>query len=711
MDRAWNQFGEILEANRRLLQAQYVERFSKNLYKKRIVKLSDERFLQGTFAIHRRVILNNKLSVSQFISDSRLSNAVISAEYTKATRPNGPVTSFAKDQSILDDKVIGGIADGTFAAAPKFDQIAVDADISVDQFKQTFVSGPNITLGGINKHTIHLTDFGASKTVKLESTKFGAGLDIGSVHIDLKKNPVTGKIDPIKIPGTKKNDPKKLGPIVGTKPIGPKGPIGTKPIDPTGPIVGTKPIDPKGPITSPGPKDPIKPGFDPIGGPAIPDIDLGGVTIKPTINVIFTNGKPVIQTGVKDPLSISFDKLGKGVFELTQSVFTNYLDESNWSLQASKPVLSIKSVSKELRVQIDPEITYTARILNRLTFGDKLNALKPKKIKPIMVAPEFCDAMYRELVKISSELFLPNLNLISNNTISVLETNPEFIESYMVGLNHEFSRELQWREYLTDQRGSYFRQFWDTYSKSNDENQDEAIFEEAKKDIKAIHTWGKGRLGNNQPPTQASGDKTVLVIRGDLLKKYPNTIIFMQEAEFENPSNPDLSKPRALKDNGKIITPSFEAKIDPDIYFIGFDIDVVEARGDKAAKKPGYFFVLQERTGEIHFGMDTELTKSTIVPENQIISQVFSNGITLATPSVLMQRIQGTLAADTSWNDLAWEDIPGNSNHIDLDNAPSNPLREGLSWGEDSASMASILYQNPFMMAIHASEMISEEAN
>ena len=31
----------------------------------------------------------------------------------------------------------------------------------------------------------------------------------------------------------------------------------------------------------------------------------------------------------------------------------------------------------------------------------------------------------------------------------------------MVGLNHEFARELLWREYPTDQRGSTFRQFWD----------------------------------------------------------------------------------------------------------------------------------------------------------------------------------------------------------------------------------------------------------
>ena len=40
-------------------------------------------------------------------------------------------------------------------------------------------------------------------------------------------------------------------------------------------------------------------------------------------------------------------------------------------------------------------------------------------------------------------------------------TNPPFIEAYMVGLNHEFARELLWREYPTDQRGPPFRQFWE----------------------------------------------------------------------------------------------------------------------------------------------------------------------------------------------------------------------------------------------------------
>jgi hypothetical protein len=80
---------------------------------------------------------------------------------------------------------------------------------------------------------------------------------------------------------------------------------------------------------------------------------------------------------------------------------------------------------------------------------------------PAMAYPDFEDPMYEKLRDISSELLIPNLNLIPPNTISLLVTNPPFIESYMVGLNHEFGKELLWREYPTDKRGSYFRQFWD----------------------------------------------------------------------------------------------------------------------------------------------------------------------------------------------------------------------------------------------------------
>ena len=57
-----------------------------------------------------------------------------------------------------------------------------------------------------------------------------------------------------------------------------------------------------------------------------------------------------------------------------------------------------------------------------------------------MAYPDMEDPMYKKLTAISDEAFLPNLKFIDNNTISLLKTNPKFIESYMVGLNDEMGR-------------------------------------------------------------------------------------------------------------------------------------------------------------------------------------------------------------------------------------------------------------------------------
>ncbi|MCL4258882.1 MAG: hypothetical protein KJZ53_10200, partial [Anaerolineales bacterium] len=75
------------------------------------------------------------------------------------------------------------------------------------------------------------------------------------------------------------------------------------------------------------------------------------------------------------------------------------------------------------------------------------------------------------------------LEHVPPNTIAGLVTNPRFIEAFMVGLNHEMSRELLWRGFPTDQRGSYFRQFWETRGRVPKPEGDAA------KDVGPIHAW------------------------------------------------------------------------------------------------------------------------------------------------------------------------------------------------------------------------------
>jgi hypothetical protein len=347
---------------------------------------------------------------------------------------------------------------------------------------------------------------------------------------------------------------------------------------------------------------------------------------------------------------------------------------------------------------IDPRVSFPLR-LSALVKLPNLRLDRPEEIVDAMAHPDFEDAMYAPLRDISKELLIPNLDLIPPNSISLLETNPKFIESYLVGLNHEMARELLWREYPTDLRGSYFRQFWEVKGVSNPDTPADA---QQLKDVTKLHTWpAVSLLGAHKPPPGARADvqpgqkQLVLVIRGELLKRYPNTVIYAQKAIDDGQGN------RVIKDKDLTPTefdqqlkfPLFRAEIEPDLRFFGFDLTIEKARGDTESNdfkndKLGWFFVIQEVPGEPRFGMDIAYTPTLDTNNNPADDP-----------------------RDT-WNNLAWNSFgAAEPPFVTRTPAPTFPRPDAAElgahpWGANAAQMAYILFQTPVMVAVHASEML-----
>ena len=84
----------------------------------------------------------------------------------------------------------------------------------------------------------------------------------------------------------------------------------------------------------------------------------------------------------------------------------------------------------------------------------------PVGTETVMMAPSFPQPMYEALKEKSQDLLLPGLDKVLPDTVLGLRTNRAFVEAYMIGLNVEMARELLWRGFPTDQRGTYFRNFW-----------------------------------------------------------------------------------------------------------------------------------------------------------------------------------------------------------------------------------------------------------
>jgi hypothetical protein len=234
---------------------------------------------------------------------------------------------------------------------------------------------------------------------------------------------------------------------------------------------------------------------------------------------------------------------------------------------------------------LDPAITIAAALRRRLSTQAPWNPADA--LEPLLVVPEFQQPMYEGLRAISTEWILPGIGEIAANTLSMVTPNQGFIEAYMVGLNHEMGRELLWHEYPNDLRGTYFRQFWDVRGQA-DPSADP-------RDIAPIHTWGDSELGDHRP--LAIADRVVLFVRGDLLHRYPQVVVYLARATAPLPTPPSPDGPQPGTEEKY---PLFRGALGSDAAIHGFDLTRADARG--TATTPGWYVLFQEPPGEPRFG-------------------------------------------------------------------------------------------------------------
>jgi len=305
----------------------------------------------------------------------------------------------------------------------------------------------------------------------------------------------------------------------------------------------------------------------------------------------------------------------------------------------------------------DPRTTVPLRLAGQLGAGggtllDRSNhgLVVASTFDRILAAPEIEVPVYDYLASLAPERFLPGVGEIPDDAIMLLETNPRFIEALLVGLNHEMNRELLWRGFPTDQRGTPFRRFWD--------------WADGGADIPAIHTWpAANALGGNG--RSGAGGQIALLVRGRLLRRYPNTVVLAWKANGNQLINPPAA--------GDIRTPVFGGALGSDIVFAGFDLaDTELLQGD------GWFFVLAQQPSEPRFGFDE--------PDLRV-----------ASPAL------------TAWSGADWRHTgtaPGGWLHI-----AGNPLA-GRQFGavhfvDHAAHLATLSLQQPMRIALHARSLLA----
>jgi len=241
---------------------------------------------------------------------------------------------------------------------------------------------------------------------------------------------------------------------------------------------------------------------------------------------------------------------------------------------------------------------------------------------------------------LTSQQMLPGVDAVPDETVAMLVTNPRFVEAYMVGLNDEMRRELAWRQYPVVSTATFFANFWGDSP-----------------DIPPIASWPAGAsLGSNTDSTTA---QAVLLVRGELLRRFPNTVITAIQA---------TGTPAQRRLGTSETTPAFRGTIAPDMTFFGFPFSEATATAGL-----GYYFVLAEHPSEPRFGL---------------AATVKEPGPTLV-----------------DWNDLAWSQVTVVNNHVSIDKPPT-ATGPGAAWGADAANQAYITYRQPTRVAFLATALL-----
>lgn len=714
MASAWEQLGDIETANDILRRAQ-LGRESLNFMHKRFEGMSLDNFMSVSAPLQKRVVRTDEFGERStiqktFEKTSRIPDAALYSSFRRISRPRGPL----KKRSPQRVDLIQRLASGSIAAAgsrPKLPGTIEPGDISRklrDKMIEQLLPSCDFSVVDLNVNT-------ATKIFNLE--------------LDWVVSGATSRI--------------ATGP---SNWIGHKLDRGNATIGPVNYMLAS-PGWSGGNVNGGG--GPGETEWIPLGPSEFKLTCTGNFGITETKIVIYIDEEGdydwTVETEIID-ITKNDSQITFGKVQPTENLLSDRLPETPAELrdssaeiiaasgeilgklqaEAPKELPPIRSASylaeirSELHEQLKPGKTIVERTRNRLKINFASNNQNSENtnydpLDVIMAYPVFPQPMYEPLRDISQSMILQGVEKVPQNTVGLLETNGRFLESYMVGLNHEFSGELLWRKFPTDQRGSCFRQFWDVseYVPKPDEVDDQGeLLDETKeklKDIKEIHRWWQNALGDNDNrASEGKGESLVLIVRGDLLKRYPNALIYAVDGRFVSEDNDTLLYPK-LAEYGYV----FEiANVDT-----GNDTITVSSLIDSELSVGGQIQIVDSTNNNGIYTIKEKLSSTQFSTREPIID-VTSDGSVIPLDAIQYPIFRGSLGADLSFMGFPFDETIARSREDDNYPGIFFVLEERLSEArfglditdETSPEVNSITIEDKYQLAWNHFSLTEESA-
>lgn len=249
------------------------------------------------------------------------------------------------------------------------------------------------------------------------------------------------------------------------------------------------------------------------------------------------------------------DGLGRQVEADLDSILKDLLPPLVAAAPPAPPcrVLDLPAVAGDLTRAFDPTRDTGAARRRVLATIDGLVGADP------LAPPELCPSLplpaWQFLAERAPHWLLPGVGDVPPDTVVAVQTNPAFVDSFMVGLNGAVVAELRWRNLPVSTGCTPMRTFWQRLGPDG-----------AVADLVGIAGWadGSGLGADAHRPGAAAGADLVLVFRGELFRRFPRTLLSLRSAKVGGTVRFDKDP------TGDPIWPTFQGAIGDDVTFFGF---------------------------------------------------------------------------------------------------------------------------------------------
>lgn len=319
----------------------------------------------------------------------------------------------------------------------------------------------------------------------------------------------------------------------------------------------------------------------------------------------------------------------------------------------------VRTVAADVRAQLDPMPAIVTQLSTRV---DGI-ALDPARDLPtrIAIGARFDTPLAPWLVALGAELLVPGVAEMANNRARMLAVNEAVVAALLVGANEGWAREALYHEYPADLGATSFHAFWEAIVAGRDDLTED------------IHTWPLDTgLADH---VGGAGGSTVLLVRGDVIRRYPNCEFLLVEPDADG----EILDGDVLPAD-RVTRPAFAATLDPGTVVVGFDVD------PDTVLDGGWYLGLEEPSSGPRFGLD--------------VAAADDHG-----------------RAPSTWDDLSWGHVTSSpadlaaATHLRLGHPAWLAGHEiaGTTWGRNAAHVAATLFQRPFRLLFPAAHLLRRD--